>query len=249
MRCETSTPWCQYGLVGLQLENLTMASSRRVKLNRVALKDVLQIKLMPRRRQLKPLNDVVIKQEEKHVVSEIMSVKDAAIDEQVQTFLTEKACPDSQSVPDSATKRQPRMTAVSRSYRKRDVDIKQEVPLISRGKKHREQERVGTHSGDSESAPVKPSVVHCWVNQRGNIPEMSSEVHLAIISNDTNNRTTPKYVAGKLRGDREGQSSSVKARSADSDPQLVGTERTGTGSTPTGLSSKAHFAVSLFKLG
>ncbi|CAK6961000.1 uncharacterized protein topaz1 isoform X1 [Scomber scombrus] len=132
MRNETSTPWCQYGLAGLHLENLTMASSRRVKLNRVALKDVLQIKLVPRRRTFQPLNDVSIKQEEKHVESEIMSVKDTGIDEQVQTFLTKKVCPDSESVPDSATTRQPRMRADSRSCRKRDLDFKKEGPLTSR---------------------------------------------------------------------------------------------------------------------
>lgn len=77
-------------------------SSSRVKLNRVALKNVIGLKLVPRRRRVPTSQNNVTanspKQEETHLVSELVSVKDTASVpnsyEPVQTSLTEQMGPE-----------------------------------------------------------------------------------------------------------------------------------------------------------
>ncbi|XP_044192197.1 uncharacterized protein topaz1 isoform X1 [Thunnus albacares] len=112
-------------------------SSHRVKLNRVALKDVVGLKLAPRRRRVsKPLNNVTAdsnKQEEKHVVSEIVSVKDNSSNEPVQTFLTEQMAPEND--PDTASrdagekKCEPKRRNDFQSCKRKDTELKQEGPI------------------------------------------------------------------------------------------------------------------------
>ncbi|XP_044028329.1 uncharacterized protein topaz1 isoform X2 [Siniperca chuatsi] len=77
-------------------------TNSRVKLNRVALKDVIGLKLVPRRRRVpKSQNNVTAdskKQEENQLVSELVSVKDTtsahSSHEPVQTFLTDQMGPE-----------------------------------------------------------------------------------------------------------------------------------------------------------
>ncbi|XP_039978230.1 protein TOPAZ1 isoform X3 [Xiphias gladius] len=76
-------------------------SSSKVKLNRVALKDVVGLKLVPRRRRVLPNNVTVAskQQEEKQEDSQVMSGKDTASvpnsNETVQSSLTDQMGPDS----------------------------------------------------------------------------------------------------------------------------------------------------------
>lgn len=249
-------------------------SSSRVKLNRVALKDVVGLRLVPRRRRVPaPLNNVTT-DSNKRDVSEIVSVKDTSSNDPVQTFLTEQTAPH--KVSDTAGRDHGGKCAAG-TYTRTDTEFKPEGPLTG-GKYHQVKPNTRSKSrlerlrftwcfcADSELL-VKQAEVPRRVKPRCKIPKMSckmqlsSEVPLAV-SNATDKQPKPKYAAGKLRRgsigtgvtlvakslrDRgtEGRGQGrVKTRSAGCDPL-----RTGTRSTPTGLSSKAHLAYRLLMLG
>lgn len=137
-------------------------SSSRVKLNRVALKNVIGLKLVPRRRRVPTSQNNVPalspKQEENYLVSELVSVKDTAStpssNEPVQTFFTDQMGPE--NVTDTARaipEGQPEENCVGTQKAKRrknepsnenaSKEVKQEGPC-TRGKY--QQSKLNTRS-------------------------------------------------------------------------------------------------------
>lgn len=128
-------------------------SSSRVKLNRVALKNVIGLKLVPRRRRVPTSHNNVPalspKQEENYLVSELVSVKDTASthssNEPVQTFSTDQMGPENVTVTARAipegqpeencvgTQKAKRRKNVESSNENDSKEIKQEGPC-TRGK-------------------------------------------------------------------------------------------------------------------